>query len=89
LQYTHAGIFEGIPLEIEAFHLKGRTEPYTTFVKRNPRFYLLASDHDYPEDWLLRKLHDDGAQVRLAGRVPNSYRDDRLYEVTVPPVVVR
>jgi hypothetical protein len=33
---------------------------------------------------LLRKLHDDGAQVRLAEHIENSYRDHELYEVTIP-----
>jgi hypothetical protein len=84
VRYTHANIFEGIPVEIEAFHLSGRSQPYTAFLQQHPRFYLLASDHDYPEDWLLRKLHHDGAHLRLVGNVPNSYRDHNLYEVTLP-----
>ena len=54
------------------------------FVRQHPHFYLLAGDHDYPEDWLLRKLHDDGAQMRLLGNIDNSYRDHDLYDVTFP-----
>jgi hypothetical protein len=84
VRYTHADIFQRIPAEIEGFHLSGRSQPYTAFLQQHPRFYLLASDHDYPEDWLLRKLHDDGAHLRLVGNVPNSYRDHNLYEVTLP-----
>lgn len=84
LRYTHASIFESIPAEIEAFHLSGRSQPYAAFLQQHPRFYLLASDHDFPEDWLLRKLHDDGAHLRLVGNLPNSYRDHNLYEVTLP-----
>ena len=84
LHYTNANIFEGIPKEIAAFHLAGRSELYAAFIREHPHFYLLAADHDFPEDWLLRKLHDDGAHLHLAGHVENSYRDHNLYEVTMP-----
>ena len=84
IHYSHANIFESIPDEIAAFHLKGHTQPYHDFVAQHPHFYLLASDHDFPEDWLLRKLKDDGAQMRLLGHLPNSYRDHNLYDVVFP-----
>jgi len=84
LHYTNATIFEGMAYEVEAFHLHGRAEPYPAFVHHHPHFYLLASDHDFPEDWLLRKLRADGAQMRLLETIDNSYRDHNLYEVTVP-----
>jgi hypothetical protein len=84
IQYTHANIFEGIPQELESFHLQGRTEPYQAFLALHPHFYLLANDHDYPEDWMLRKLKDDGAQLRLLGQLDSSYRDHNLYDVTLP-----
>lgn len=84
IQYSHANIFEGIPDEIAAFRLKGRTQPYQHFITQHPHFYLLANDHDFPEDWLLRKLKDDGAQMRLLGHLPNSYRDHNLYDVAFP-----
>lgn len=84
LRYTNASIFEGMPQEVAAFHLSGHAAPYLDFVRRHPHFYLLAGDHDYPEDWLLRKLRADGAQLRLLGAIDNSYRDHDLYEVTLP-----
>jgi hypothetical protein len=84
LRYTHASIFEGTPKVIAAFHLSGRSEPYLSFVREHHEFYLLASDHDFPEDWLLRKLHDDGATLTLAGHVENNYRDHNIYDVTMP-----
>jgi hypothetical protein len=84
LHYTNANIFEGMADEIGAFHLHGHAAPYAVFVRQHPHFYLLAGDHDYPEDWLLRKLHDDGAQMRLLGNIDNSYRDHDLYDVTFP-----
>lgn len=84
IHYTNANIFEGMAEEVKAFHLHGHAEPYLEFIQKYPHFYLLASDHDYPEDWLLRKLPADGAQVRVLGRIENSYRDHELYEVTFP-----
>jgi hypothetical protein len=84
LHYTNANIFESMPGEIDAFHLHGHAAPYAAFTRQHPHFYLLAGDHDYEEDWLLRKLHDDGAQLRLLGKIDNSYRDHNLYEVTLP-----
>jgi hypothetical protein len=84
IQYTNANIFEGIPDEVQAFHLYGHSEPYPSFIQQHSEFYLLAGDHDFTEDWLLRKLHDDGAQVRLVGQVEDSYRDHELYKVSFP-----
>ncbi len=84
LHYTNATIFEGMAKDVEAFHLHGHAEPYPDFIRRHPHFYLLAADHDYPEDWLLRKLAADGAHLRLLGTVDNSYRDHNLYDVTLP-----
>jgi hypothetical protein len=84
LHYTNANIFEGMADEIGAFHLHGHAAPYAAFIRQHPHFYLLAGDHDYPEDWLLRKLHDDGAQMRILANIDNSYRDHTLYDVTFP-----
>ena len=84
LHYTNATLFEGMPLAIAAFHLHGRVAPYPDFIRQHPHFYLLANDYDYPEDWLLRKLKDDGAKMDLVAHVDDSYRDHNLYEITVP-----
>jgi Dolichyl-phosphate-mannose-protein mannosyltransferase len=84
IHYTNASIFESMPEEVQAFHLHGHSVPYADFVRQHPHFYLLAGDHDYPEDWLLRKLQADGAQMRILGNIDNSYRDHELYEVSLP-----
>ena len=81
IHYTHASIFENMPAEAQALHYRAHVEPYSEFFQQHPHFYLLASDRIYPEDWMLRKLHDDGASLRLLGHVENSYRDHDLYEV--------
>jgi hypothetical protein len=84
IHYTNASIFQGMADVIQAFHLHGHAEPYEDFVHQHPHFYLLAGDHDYPEDWLLRKLQADGAQMHLLGKIDDSYRDHDLYEVSLP-----
>lgn len=84
LHYTNANIFEGMPIVIGAFHLRGHAAAYPEFLREHPHFYLLAADHDYPEDWLLRKLTADGAHLRLLGTVDNSYRDHNVYDVMLP-----
>jgi hypothetical protein len=81
IHYTHANIFENMSAEAQALHYRAHVEPYSEFFQQHPHFYLLASDRIYPEDWMLRKLHDDGASLRLLGHVENSYRDHDLYEV--------
>ena len=71
-------------MRLRPLHLHGHAQNYTDFARHYPHFYLLASDHDYPEDWLLRKLHDDGAQVHLLGRIIATPTDHYLCEVFLP-----
>ncbi len=78
---AHANIFEQMPAEVRAFHLRARSVPYRSFVHQYPRFFVLGK-YDYPEDWLLRQLQADGASIRVLGRTDDSYRDKELYEVT-------
>jgi hypothetical protein len=84
LHYTNANIFEGMADAVQVFNLHGHAEPYAAFVRQHPHFYLLAGDHDFPEDFLLRKLTADGAQMRVLGKIDNSYRDHNLYDVSLP-----
>ncbi len=83
-QIAHANIFEGMAEVVRAFHLLGHAEPYQVFVSTHHHFFVLGQ-HDYPEDWLLRKLEADGADIRLLGRTDDSYHDTEFYEVTLAP----
>jgi hypothetical protein len=38
----------------------------------------------YPEDWVLKKLADDGAHIQLLGVYPLEYKDHEVYRVDVP-----
>ena len=79
--YSHANIFEQTPALIDRFHLPGHSENYYAFTRTHLHFIVLGK-YDWPEDWLLRKLVDDGANVRVLGRTADEYRDREIYEVT-------
>lgn len=81
-QYAHANIFEQMPALVERFHLRGRALSYGEFTQRYRHFFVLGR-YDWPEDWLLRKLTADGADIRLSGRTTDEYRDHELYEITL------
>lgn len=84
VKYAHATIFEGFPVLKHAFSLKGNVVPYQEFIQRHSTF-LVFGTYSYPEDWLLRKLVADGANVRFLGDYPSSYKDHQLYLVTIDP----
>lgn len=81
LQYAHANIFEGMGDEARVFPLRGHVQNYEVFRRQHAHFFVLGT-FDYPEDWLLRKLQADGANLRVLQRVSDSYKDHELYEVT-------
>ncbi|HEV2274930.1 MAG TPA: glycosyltransferase family 39 protein [Acidobacteriaceae bacterium] len=83
VQYSHATIFEGFGGLKHVFPIRANVTPYPEFVERHSKF-LVYGTYDYPEDWLLRKLLADGADVRLLGSFPHGYKDRMLYEVTMP-----
>jgi hypothetical protein len=81
--YSHANIFERMPQITAAFHLRGHSEPYTAFVAQHKHFFVLGMKN-YPEDWLLPKLKDDGASIKFLGYMPGEYHiSSELYEVTL------
>ncbi len=80
-EYAHANIFEGMADEARVFPLHGHVQSYAAFLGQHRHFFVLGT-FDYPEDWLLRKLLADGANLRVLRRVSDSYRDHELYEVT-------
>ena len=83
MKYAHATIFEGMATEARIFPLRAHVANYTSFLHEHPHFFVFGR-FDYPEDWLLRKLMADGANIRVRGRVAGPYRDHELYEVTAP-----
>ncbi len=81
LRYAHANIFDGMQAEKDAFPIRANVEDYSIFVQRHPKF-LVFGTYDYPEDWLLRKLHADGAHLCLLRTVGDpQFKDRQLWQV--------
>ena len=80
----HTNIFEGLPILRELFPIRANVAPYRDFASRNRQFLVLGT-RGHPEDWLLRKLDADGADIRLLKNMTTGYRDRELYQVTLRP----
>jgi hypothetical protein len=80
---NHSNIFEEVfPPVRKWFPIRAKIEPYGEFVTRNREFLVLAT-RGFPEDWLLQKLEQDGARVRLVEKLDTGYHDRELYQVTL------
>jgi hypothetical protein len=82
VQYAHATIFESFGELKRQFPIRANVEPYAQFIQQHQTF-LVYGTFDFPEDWLLRKLLADGAELKYLGKFPEGYRDEDLYEVTI------
>ena len=83
LRYAHATIFEKTGILHEYWPIRSTVMPYRDFVLQTPHFFVLGTP-DYPEDWLIPKLMDDGADLRFKGELRSSYKDQMIFEVTLP-----
>jgi hypothetical protein len=83
VKFAHATIFEGFSTIKQWFPIHANVEPYGRFVQEHPCFMVMSTP-DYPEDWLMKKLANDGAQVRYFGAVLTGYKDGMLFEVRMP-----
>ena len=64
--------------------IRGKVEPYQAFIAAHPRFVVVGA-YNNPQGWLLRKLDQDGANLRVIGTCSGYSEDCRLYEVSVQP----
>jgi hypothetical protein len=83
IRYAHATIFEGTGILRNYFPIRGTVVSYREFVAKTPHFLVLGTP-DYPEDWLIPKLLDDGAELDFKGELRSSYKDNMVFEVTLP-----
>jgi hypothetical protein len=81
LKYTQASVLESYPAISRHIPMHANLVQYHEFVKHNRRFLVLASPN-CPLEWLLRRLKDDGAAIRLVEESKFGYRDRYLYEVS-------
>lgn len=89
MRYAHATIFEGTGMLRQYWPIRGRVSPYQEFVRNTRHFFVLGTP-DYPEDWLIPKLLDDGAELEFKGELRgSSYKDDMIFEVKMPTPELR
>jgi len=84
IRYAHATIFEGTGKLRDYWPIRGNVEPYHDFIAQTDHFFVLGTP-DYPEDWLIPKLIDDGADLQFKGELHSTYRDHMIFEVTIHP----
>jgi hypothetical protein len=83
LRYTNTNLFEDRVFANKmdpSFHISARVEPYNDFIREHREFLVLGT-YDAPEEWLLRKLKDDGARLTWLGTFAIPYVDGNLYLV--------
>jgi Dolichyl-phosphate-mannose-protein mannosyltransferase len=87
MSYTHTNLFEDQEWGGEGvtsyFPISASVRSYNDFIHQHREFLVLGT-YDAPEEWVLRKLHDDGAQLTWLGAYPLPYVDSNLYLVTLP-----
>jgi hypothetical protein len=82
MEYTRTELFaKGYPILKGWFPIRGKIAPYQTFIRDHPRF-LVYGPYAFPTDWLIKKLIDDGANLRLLSDAEGAYGDNLLFEVT-------
>jgi hypothetical protein len=80
IEYAHSTIFENMPLLARYFPIRSHVESYSAFVAAHPHF-LVLSRTDYLEAWVLRKLCDDGAEIRTIRSLEGPDKPYQLYDV--------
>ncbi len=85
LSYTGTNLFEdrGFGDGMRPyFPIRAHVAAYSEFIRQHSEF-LVFGTYDAPEEWLLRKLHDDGARLIWLGSYPAPYADANLYLVNL------
>ena len=81
LEYTQSDIFaKAFPQMQHWFPMRGKLVPYQQFVAEHERFLVYGNYH-FPNDWLLKKLIDDGASLSLLTDTESMLGDQMLFEV--------
>lgn len=83
MRYTGGNSFESFPVLCKHFPVRAHLANYREFVAQHERFLVLGTP-DVPQEWLLRKLRDDGAELRLIAKLRTYYKSSHLFEVRIP-----
>jgi hypothetical protein len=79
---AHDTVFENYARLTKVFPIRGKVEPYCSFISQHPRFLALGA-YNHPQGWLLKKLDMDGADLHIIGTYAGITEEAQLYEVTV------
>ena len=85
MEYTHTNLFEdrGFGDGMKPyFPISAKVASYADFIHQHREFLVLGT-YDAPEEWLLQKLDDDGAQLIRLGTYQVPYVDTDLYLVNL------
>ena len=82
LRYTGGNSFEWFPAFCRQLPVRAHLAAYREFVARHDHFLVLGAP-DAPYNWLLPKLRDDGAELRLVAKLRTDYQEGYLYEVRI------
>lgn len=88
MRYTGGNSFESFPDLCKYFPIRAHVAKYREFIARHERFLVLGTP-DVPQEWLLHKLRDDGAELRLIATLRTYYKSRHLYEVRSPRPAAR
>ncbi len=82
IRYSHSTLFEGLETTTRYFPVQAHVDQFSNFVRKHHEF-LVLSRLDWPENWILPKLRDDGAVIASLGHYDIPYSDQDLFLVTV------
>ena len=84
LRYTGSNVFDrGYVLIEKWFPLRGKVESYAHFIGNNREFVVYGTT-DFPMDWLIRGLRDQGFRLQTLSAQPGRYGEDVLLLATAP-----
>jgi hypothetical protein len=82
-RFAHATLFESFELLEQFLPVRAHVTRYREFIRSTPHFLVLCT-LDYPEDWLIPKLMNDGAHLQFLGEMPRGYNSTVVFDVNLP-----
>ena len=85
VRYTGTAAFDrGFYVLRRWFPIRAHLEDYHQFLSAHSHFLVLA-EYDFPMDWVMRKMLDDGIPLEFRGQFPLQHGNAILVEVSRPP----
>jgi hypothetical protein len=85
VRYTGTDAFDrGYYMLRRWFPIRAHLEDYRQFLSTHSHFLVLA-EYDFPMDWVMRKMLDDGVPLAFKGQFPLQHGNAILVEVSRPP----